>query len=71
MKISLLPQEKNLLRQYADEYYKKTGDKYSYFHMMSILTAMYEERFEEDLKKMMDIKLREFQEGKWNEQPKD
>lgn len=68
MKITLLPQEKALLKQYAEEYRTKTGDNYSYFHMMSILTSFYEERFEKDLQEVMDIKLREFQEGKWNEQ---
>ncbi len=51
------------MREFAEDYRKKTNDNYSVFHICSILQTMYEERLEEDLKKVFDIKLREFQEG--------
>lgn len=63
MRITLNPQEKHFMREFAEEYRKKTNDNYSVFHICSILQTMYEERLEEDLKKVFDIKLREFQEG--------
>lgn len=63
MQITLNLQEKILLRQHAEKYRKETGDNYSVFHICSILTQLYEERLDKDLKEVFDIKLREFQEG--------
>lgn len=63
MKITLNPQEKHFMRDKAEEYRQQTGDNYSVFHILSILTQFYEDRFEEDLNKVMDIKIREFQEN--------
>lgn len=62
MRITLNAQEKHLMRMYAEKYREKTGDNYSIFHICSILTDIYEDRLDEDLKKTFDIKLREFQE---------
>lgn len=62
MKIHFNTQEKELMRKYAEEYRKKTGDNYSTFHMMSLLNAEYERRLDKDLKKVMDIKYREREE---------
>ena len=62
MKIHFLQQEKELMRKYAEEYRRKTGDNYSVFHIMSILTAEYERRLDKDLQKVMDIKYREHEE---------
>lgn len=62
MRITLNAQEKHLMREYAEKYREKTGDNYSIFHICSILTDIYEDRLDEDLKKTFDIKLREFQE---------
>ena len=67
MKIHFLEQEKLLIRKYAEEYRKKTGDNYSMFHIMSILSQEYEQRLDEDLKKVMSIKYREFEETKAKE----
>lgn len=64
MRITLNQQEKHFLREKADKYREQTGDNYSIFHMLSILTNHYEENFEADLNKVMDIKIREFEEGK-------
>ena len=62
MRITLNAQEKHLMRAYAKKYREKTGDNYSIFHICSILTDIYEDRLDEDLKKTFDVKLREFQE---------
>lgn len=62
MRITLNTQEKHLLREYADKYREETGDNYSIFHICSILTDIYEDRLDEDFKKVFDIKLRQFQE---------
>ena len=62
MRITLNTQEKHFMKQYAEEYREKTGDNYSIFHICSILKDIYEERLAEDMKKVFDIKLREFQE---------
>lgn len=62
MKIHFLPQEMELIRKEADEYRKRTGDNYSSFHVMSILTNEYEKNLASDLKRVMDIKIREFEE---------
>ena len=56
------------MRKYAEQYYKKTGDHYSWFHIMSILVAEYEKRFDKDLKKVMNEKYREFEEEKAREE---
>ena len=62
MRITLNTQEKKLMREYAEQFREKTGDNYSVFHICSILTDIYEDRLDEDLKKVFDIKLRESQE---------
>lgn len=67
MKIHFLEQEKLLMRKYAEEYRKKTGDNYSIFHIMSIISQEYERRLDDDLKKVMDIKYREYEENKAKE----
>ena len=62
MRITLNTQEKKLMREYAEQFREKTGDNYSVFHICSILTDIYEDRLDDDLKKVFDIKLRESQE---------
>lgn len=62
MRITLNTQEKKLMREHAEKFREKTGDNYSVFHICSILTDIYEDRLDEDLKKVFDIKLREAQE---------
>lgn len=62
MKIHFLEQEKELMRKYAEQYRKKTGDNYSVFHIMSILCAKYEKNLDKDLKQVMEIKFREHEE---------
>ena len=52
-----------LLKKYADEFKKKTGVEYSLNHIMSILREHYEENLDADLKKVMDIKVRELKEA--------
>lgn len=67
MRITLNTQEKKLMREYAEKYREQTGDNYSIFHICSILTDIYEEKLVEDLKVVMDIKLREYQEEQNND----
>lgn len=62
MIIHFLPQEMELMRKQAEKYRKRTGDNYSVFHIMSILTNKYERELEKDLDKVMDIKVREYEE---------
>lgn len=63
MIIHLWEQEKMLLKKHAEEYKKKTGDSYSIYHILSILREYYEENLDKDLKKVMEIKKREFEEA--------
>lgn len=67
MKIHFNAQEKLLIKQHAEKFREKTGDNYSLFHIMSILSSFYEEHLDEDLKKVMDVKFREFEENKAKE----
>ena len=62
MQIHFYPQEKELMRKYADDYRKKTGDNYSVFYIMSLLSVNYERNLEKDLKAIMKQKIREFEE---------
>lgn len=62
MEIHFLPQEMELMRKKAEKYRKKTGDNYSPFHIMSILTNKYERNLSKDLDEVMETKVREFEE---------
>lgn len=64
MYIRLNPQESTLLRDYANEFSRKTGKEYSHHYIMSILKEKYEKDLSKDLKKVMDRKLREVEEEK-------
>lgn len=62
MLIHFYPQEKELMRKIAEDYRKKTGDNYSVFYIMSLLSTKYERDLEKDLKAIMKQKIREFEE---------
>lgn len=64
MIIHLWEQEKMLVKKYAESYKQQTGDDYSIYHILSILREHYEENLDKDLKEVMDIKVREFNENK-------
>lgn len=71
MIIHLWEQEKMLLKKHAEEYKKKTGDSYSIYHILSILREHYEENLDADLKKVMDIKVRELKEAEAGKEEKE
>lgn len=68
MIIHLWEQEKLLLKKYAEEYKKKTGDSYSWSRIMEMLREHYEEHLDETLKLIMDIKERELKEANAREE---
>lgn len=67
MQIHFYPQEKELMRKYAETYRKRTGDNYSVFYIMSLLSTKYERDLEKDLKEIMKQKVREFEENRAEE----
>lgn len=67
MQIHFYPQEKELMRKHAEIYRKKTGDNYSVFYIMSLLSTKYERDLEKDLKAIMQQKVREFEEKRAEE----
>ena len=67
MVIHLWEQEKVLVKQYAEQYKKQTGDSYSWKHILSLLREHYEEHLDEALKQVMDTKMRELNEEKEEE----
>lgn len=75
MIVHFLPQEMELIIKMAKKYRRKTGDAYNPSYIMCLLKEKYELRLEDDLKEVLDIKLKEFKEGKYldpiiNETPK-
>lgn len=63
MLINFNPQEMALMREYAKEYKKQTGDEeYSQNYVMTLLTAKYEVNLDKDLKKIFDKKVRDYEE---------
>ena len=68
MNIHLWTQEVMLLKKYAEEFKAKTGVDYSLSHIMSILREHYEENLDADLKKVMDVKVRELKEAQAGEE---
>lgn len=59
MRITLNKAEHALLREYGNKYREQTGKTYSTFYMMTLLSQVYSDRLDEDLKSVLDEKLRE------------
>jgi len=59
MRITLNCAEHALLREYGSKYREKTGQTYSTYYMMTLLSQLYADRLDEDLNAVLDQKLRE------------
>ena len=59
MKITLNSEEKQLLREVADEYKKETGDIPDYRRIVDLLSLRYENRLKADMRAVLGVKLKE------------
>lgn len=59
MRITLNKAEHALLREYGNRFREKTGEVYSTYYMMTLLSQVYSDRLDEDLEKVLEQKLRE------------
>ena len=64
MKVQLQARERQFIINSAEEFERKTGEKYSIRFVMLLLTERYEDRFEQDIKEIFDEKIRAHEEEK-------
>lgn len=68
MRITLNKAEHALLREYGNKFRTQTGETYSTYYMMTLLSQIYSDRLDEDLATVLDEKLREQKEAQAEQQ---
>lgn len=68
MRITLNKAEHALLREYGNKFRTQTGETYSTYYMMTLLSQIYSDRLDEDLASVLNEKLREQKETQAEQQ---